>query len=141
MGDVNVSAQFVQWFMFGFIMYIVNEVTSLLVLIGGLAQSMAIVKCGQILSAPLCCGYLAFLIAGMVLRWRHVGQVCSGTFEGTPMDLAPLDPAMSVYMKDSGSFMNWYLIIMLIFCGIFACCGVCCVLCMCGLIGAAAAGK
>ena len=141
MGDVNVSAQFVSWFMFGFIMYIVNEVIALLGLIGGIAQSMAILKCSQVLSAPLCCGSLAFIISGMVLRWRHVGQVCSGAFEGTPMDLAPLDPTMSVYMKDSGSFMNWYLIIMCIFCGIGLCCAGCCVLCMCGIIGAAAANK
>ena len=141
MGDVNVSAQFVQWFMFGFIMYIVNEVTALLGLIGGLAKSLAILKCAQLLSAPLCCGSLAFLIAGMVIRWRHVGQVCSGAYEGTPLDIAPLDPAMSVYMKDSGSFMNYYLIFMCVLCGIGVCCGACCVLCMCGIIGATAASK
>ena len=127
--------------MFGFIMYIANEVIGLIMLIGACAQSMAILKCGQALSAPLCCGSLAFLIAGMVLRWRHIGQVCSGAFEGTPMDLAPLDPAMSVYMKDTGSFMNWYLIIMLIACGLGVCCAACCILCMCGVLGAAAASK
>ena len=127
--------------MFGFIMYIVNEVISLLALLGGIAQSMAILKCSQILSAPLCCGSLAFLIAGMVLRWRHVGQVCSGAFEGTVMDTNPVDPAMSVYMKDSGYFMNLYLIIMCVFCGIGLCCAGCCVLAMCGLLGGALAGK
>ena len=141
MGDVNVSAQFIQWFMFGFIMYIINEVIAVLGLIGGLTQSVSILKCAQFLSCPLCLGSLAFLIAGMVIRWRHVGQVCSGAFEGTQSDLAPVDPSMSVYMKDTGSFMNWYLIIMCIMCGIGVCCTGCCILCMCGLIGAGFAAK
>ena len=125
--------------MFGFIMYIINEVIAVLGLIGGLTASVSIMKCSQALSCPLCLGSLAFLIAGMVIRWRHVGQVCSGAFEGTMRDLVPVDPAESVYMKETGSFMNWYLIIMCIFCGIGVCCAGCCILLCCGLIGAAAA--
>ena len=45
-------------------------------------ESMA--KC---VGAPLGCGWLAWFIAGMVLRWREVGNICSGdyaTVDGTP---------------------------------------------------------
>ena len=138
MGDINVTQQFLTWMMFGFILYLVSEIASLIGLCGGIINSKPVLMCGGILGAPTCCGFLAFLISGMVLRWRHIGQVCSGEFEGGPMDTVPLDPTMSVYMKDTGSFMNWYLILMSIACGLVLCCAACCAMCMCGLIGAAA---
>ena len=66
---------------------------------------------GGLLSCLMLPCFLGFLISGMVLRWRHVGRVCTGSFQGTPEDTDPLGPEDYVYMKSTGSFMHWYLII------------------------------
>ena len=83
-------------------------------------ESMA--KC---VGAPLGCGWLAWFIAGMVLRWREVGNICSGdyaTTNGTP------------YQWRSGSFMDTFLIITLVLWGLACCCG-CCVAVSAGMSG------
>ena len=125
--DVNASIQFILWFKIGFILYIINMITSLIGLIGRVSKSPSITSLFRILSLPLCCGFIAFIIAGMVLRWRHVGQVCSGAYDDTTSDLIPLEPTMSVYMKDSSNFLRIYSISMGTFCGLITCTG--CLLC------------
>ena len=75
----------------------------------------------------------------MTLRWGHLGRVCSGVYVGTTMDTDPLEPDENVYMKSTGTFMHWYLIIISIIFGILLLLVLLCCLCMCGFIGAGAA--
>ena len=58
---------------------------------------------------------------------------------GTTMDTDPLEPDENVYMKSTGTFMHWYLIIISIIFGILILLVLLCCLCMCGFIGAGAA--
>ena len=83
-------------------------------------------------------GFPIFLIAGMTLRWGHVGRVCSGVYVGTTMDTDPLEPDENVYMVSTGKFMHWYLIIIAIIFAILLILVLLCCLCMCGLIGVGA---
>ena len=83
-------------------------------------------------------GFPIFLIAGMTLRWGHVGRVCSGVYVGTAMDTDPLEPDENVYMESTGKFMHWYLIIIAIIFAILLILALLCCLCMCGIIGVGA---
>ena len=114
--------------MFGFIVYIMNQVNAILGLIGSLKKSIPVAMCTSLFTCILIPSFLAFLVSGMVLRWRHVGRVCTGSFEGTPEDTNPIGPEDYVYMKSTGNFMHWYLLITAIFTGICLL-GTCCLIC------------
>ena len=114
--------------MFGFIIYIINQVNALLGVIGSLKKSIPVAMITSLSTCILLPAFLGLLVSGMVLRWRHVGRVCTGSFEGTPEDTDPLGPENYVYMKSTGSFMHWYLLITAILTGICLL-GMCCVFC------------
>merc|ERR1711934_198446 len=76
----NVGKQFHTWFMFGMIIQIVGLVLGIIGLlqhVGDMSALNCIAKC---IAAPMGCGGCAWLICGMVLRWRMVGRICSGSF-------------------------------------------------------------
>ena len=57
---------------------------------------------------PIGCGTIAWFIAGIVFRWRHIGKVCSGDFA---VSLGVQDGA-EPYMWKSGMFIFVYYITM-----------------------------
>ena len=88
-------------------------------------------KCINLLQACNGIAGAIYIAAGMDIRWTHAGRVCSGVFVGTDEDTQPLDPNETVYMPESGKFMNNYLIFVLIMAG-----ALCCIL-PCVIIGVA----
>ena len=62
-----------KWFVFGFIICIIGICVALIQILHAITKSTAISFAIKIVSCPFGCGGLAWLIAGMVLRWRHVG--------------------------------------------------------------------
>ena len=62
-----------KWFVFGFIICIVGICVALLQILHALCNSTTTRFIIKAISCPFGCGGLAWLIAGMVLRWRHVG--------------------------------------------------------------------
>ena len=107
--------------MFGFIINIIGVVTSLIQLVYAATMIKMISHGAKIFSCPLACGGMAWFITGMVLRWRHIGKVCSAEYVDDPTGL------QGFYMVKSGNFIQIYLIVML--CLPFAlCCLGCCAL-------------
>ena len=62
------------------------------------------------LLAFLLFGHFFWLISGADTRWTHGGMVCSGSYENTLKDTEPLEPDQTVYMPESGKFINIYMI-------------------------------
>ena len=84
----------------------------------------SLAKC---IGAPLGCGWLAWFIAGMILRWRNVGDICAGEYAtagGAP------------YQWKSGKFMDTFLFITLILWALACCCG-----CFIGCVAIGAASQ
>ena len=98
-GMRNVSQEFVTWFKFGFFLNIGNLVVGLLQITHFITSADPVGKCWICLAGPLGCGAVAWLITGMVFRWRHIGKVCSGEYYGD--QVLPID----IYMWKSGKFM------------------------------------
>ena len=112
----NVSEQFLKWFMFGFIICIVGIVVSLIQLVYAVTKNKMISLSAKLISCPFGCGGIAWLIAGMVLRWRHIGKVCSADY----VDIDNVWP--NFYMVKSGKFMHIWLILMSCLLGAMCCC-------------------
>ena len=89
-------------------------------------KSVAIKIAVGLISCPFGCGGLAWMIAGMVLRWRHIGKVCAGDYNTDQYK------ADELYMTKSGNFMQIYLIISLCLIGVCCCTGCCFVVIMSG---------
>ena len=107
--------------MFGFIINIAGVVTSTIQLVYAATMVKMISWGAKIISCPFACGGMAWFITGMVLRWRHIGKVCSADYVDDPTGIH------GFYMVKSGNFIQYYLIIML--CLPFAlCCLGCCAL-------------
>ena len=105
--------------MFGFIINIIGIVTAVIQLVYAATMIKMIGHGAKVFSCPLACGGMAWFITGMVLRWRHIGKVCSNDYDN--------DPLIAFYMTKSGNFIQVYLIVML--CLPFAlCCLGCCAL-------------
>ena len=114
-GYTNVSQQFETWFWWGFLINILCIVVACLQILAGSGNNLfdSLSKC---IGAPLGCGWLAWFIAGMVLRWREVGNICSGeyaTTSGVP------------YQWKSGKFIDTFLVITLCLWALACCCGCC----------------
>ena len=75
--------------------------------------------CWMCIATPLGCGAMAWLITGMIFRWRHIGKVCSGDYYDD--QIIPLD----IYMWKSGKFMQIYFILVLSLCACACVCGCC----------------
>ena len=119
-GYKNVTAQFHSWFYWGFIINIVSLVVGVLQVIAGALKNEGIAKLATCAAGPLGCGGLAWFIAGLVLRYRQIGNVCSGdlVLEGADQT--------GPYAWKSGKFMNiYYMVIMWILISVCAC--ACCV--------------
>ena len=106
--------------MWGFIVNICGIVMALIQFVQVATKSALILKGCACLGCPIGCGGLAWFIAGMVLRWRHIGKVCAGDYN----DDSTL--ADNLYMTKSGNFMNIFLIICLCLMGL-TCCSICCI--------------
>ena len=76
----NVSKEFMTWFKFGFILNVCSLSVGVLQIVHFISELEAIGACWMCISAPIGCGGLAWLITGMVYRWRHFGKVCSGDY-------------------------------------------------------------
>ena len=119
-GYKNVTEQFVTWFYWGFIINVGAMVVAVFQLLYAATESEAWIKLANFIGGPLGCGGLAWFIAGLVLRYRQIGNVCSGdlVLEG--------EDQTGPYAWKSGKFMNiYYMVIMWILISVCAC--VCCV--------------
>ena len=77
--------------------------------------------CVSLLSFPVGCGGLAWFIAGMVLRWREVGNICSGDYaieNGIAKGVTP-------YQWKSGKFIHIYYIVILSLLAAVCCLSIC----------------
>ena len=100
-GMKNVSKEFVTWFKFGFFLNIGNLCVGLLQILHFITEANAIAMFWMCIAGPLGCGGVAWLITGMVFRWRHIGKVCSGDYYGD--QAVPIGE--EIYMWKSGKFM------------------------------------
>ena len=80
--------------------------------------------CSNFIDGTIGCGHLAWVIMGLVYRWKFIGKVCSGDF--VPEDkIEDYDQ----YAWKSGKFMKIYLYVVIgVPLGLMlaACLGVCC---------------
>ena len=121
-GYKNVTEQFVTWFYWGFIINVGAMVVAVFRLLYAATESEAWIKLANFIGGPLGCGGLAWFIAGLVLRYRDIGNTCSGDY--VTADDASVD--RSLYSWDSGHFINiYYTVIMWFF--IVVCSCVCCI--------------
>ena len=107
--------------MFGFILNMCCIALAVVQMIQAVTKSDLLLKLFACLGCPVGCGGLAWFIAGMVLRWRHVGKVCAGDYNTTEL------LADNLYMTKSGNFIQIYLIIMLCLMGAM-CFSSCCLI-------------
>ena len=120
--------QFHKWFMWGFIINVAALVNAVLQFAFAATESPIFGKLSACVACPLGCGALAWFIAGMVLRWREIGNVCSGDYaleNGVNEGVAP-------YQWKSGKFIHIYYIVCLSLVGAICCCA-----CTFGAIAAA----
>ena len=99
---------------------IVSVVVGVLQILAGGLRNEGLAKLATCVAGPLGCGGLAWFIAGLVLRYRQIGNVCSGdlVLEG--------EDQTGPYAWKSGYFLNlYYLIVMWVLISVCAC--VCCV--------------
>ena len=118
-GRKNVSAEFITWFKFGFVINVAYLTVGVLQLTHYLTELAFIGAIWMCIGIPMGCGTLAWFITGMVFRWRHLGEVCSGKYYDA--NAAVTEP--DVYMWKSGKFMQIYFIL---------CFSLCCCTCICG---------
>ena len=64
----------------------------------------------MMISCPVGCGGLAWFIAGLVLRYRKIGNICSGDYLRTQIEADPTAGTIgeAPYAWASGRFMNIY---------------------------------
>merc|ERR1712232_1179432 len=127
MGYSDVSAQFNTWFKWGFILNIFIVVLAFLQYAWSFTDSEALQTAVGCFSCPVGCGGLAWFISGHVIRYRHIGDVCSGDYYA---DAIALDPSAGTlgdapYQWKSGKFINVYIIIVWSIVA-FGCCLMCC---------------
>ena len=96
-GGKNVSKEFETWFKFGFIINMAYLVVGLLQVVHYITELAFIGAIWMCIGIPMGCGTVAWFITGMVFRWRHIGQVCSGEYYTSDTALTP-----DVYMWKSG---------------------------------------
>ena len=126
----NVTAQFHEWFLWGFILNVTACVLSVLQFLYACTEADCFRYLSGCVGCPWMCASLAWFITGMVFRWREIGRICSGSYTAnTPGVQKGSDP----YLWKSGAFIHWYSLVSLI-CGGLVCCCVCCLVC----VGAAA---
>ena len=90
-GYKNVSDEFISWFQWGFIINMCTIVIGCLQLVHFATESIIIGRGWQAIGCPIGCGWIAWFITAMVLRWRHIGKVCSGDYYSGPGILYPPD--------------------------------------------------
>ena len=125
-GDyTNVTKKFEMWFLFGFAAEMSYLVLGVLGLVHAIAGAGVIFNCKTFGQQVMCLGWLAWLITGIVFRFRHTGEVCSGKY----YDPNAVDVEPNVYMWKSGRFMD---ILIRVFaaviptvCLIMCCLGIC----------------
>ena len=122
-GRQNVTKQFEKWFFFGFLFSVANIVAAMMKFFAAAFEIGFLVICSVCIQFTFSCGGIAWIITGSVLRWRHVGQVCAGSYVGTEYDPGDVLPDERAYMIKSGNFMTWYLFITFFIAG----CGIVCV--------------
>ena len=84
-------------------------------------------KIANLIGCPIACGGLVWFIMGMVWRYSHIGEVCSG-------DFATVEPGTAPYQWKSGKFLNVYYITIGCIIGAGLCC--CCSMMACAAVAA-----
>ena len=137
-GYADVSAQFATWFKWGFIINVAAIVLAIVQFLHGATQNALFGTLSAIVSCPLGCGGLAWLIAGMVLRYREIGNVCSGDYYRESLETTPGAGQIGdlPYQWKSGNFINYYYITLLCIFGALCCCA-----CTCAIVAGAAASQ
>ena len=124
----NVGAQFTSWFFWGFVINMISIVMAIFNFLFAFTQSPIFGMLQTLIGCPVCCGGLAWWIAGMVIRWRHIGSVCAGGILRDEIDANGASAGAvgdAPYWWKSGKFMNIYLIITLSAIPILCCVGCC----------------
>ena len=120
----NVTAQFHEWFLWGFILNVTACVLSVLQFLYACTEADCFRYLSGCVGCPWMCASLAWFITGMVFRWREIGRICSGSYT---MNDASIHRGSEPYLWKSGAFIHWYSIISLILMGLLCCCVGCCV--------------
>ena len=107
--------------MFGFIINITYVVVGVLQILHFMTEQSFLGSLWMCIGIPMGCGTLAWFIAGMVFRWRHIGEVCSGKDYDPNATIS--EP--NVYMLKSGNFMQIYFILCFCLCACTCICGCC----------------
>ena len=128
---INVTEQFHVWFLWGFILNVAACVLSVLQFAYACTEADCFKMLSGCVGCPWCCASLGWFIAGMVLRWREVGRVCSGVYT---VNDATIYRGAEPYLWKSGSFIHWYSIVTLILIGLLLCC-VSCIVCLAAASG------
>ena len=136
LGYSDVSQQFQTWFKWGFIINIAAIVLAIVQFLHAATQNSLFQGLTGILGCPVGCGGLAWFIAGLVLRYREIGNICSGDYYAENLELNPTAGQIGdlPYQWKSGAFMNWYYLSILILFGVCCCIG--CSVAICGAVAA-----
>ena len=105
--------------MCGFILNLASLFLALLQFAYAATHSHAFAGLANCLGCPIGCGGLAWLITGLVFRWRHTGKVCSGDLAVEQGDALGSEP----YMWKSGKFIYIYYLTILCLIGVMCLCG------------------
>ena len=137
-GYEDVSAQFVTWFKWGFIINVVAIVLAVVQFIHAATDNALFQTVAAILGCPLGCGGLAWFIAGLVLRYRQIGNICSGDYYRENLELNPTAGQVGdlPYQWKSGNFINYYYITIACILGLVCCCA-----CTVAIVGGAVAAS
>ena len=86
------------------------------------------------LACPVSCGGLAWFIAGMVFRYREIGNICSGDYYRDEIEAGTITGRVgdAPYQWKSGKFLNIYY--MIILWTMAVCCGIGCCISICGMV-------
>ena len=125
----NVGAQFTSWFFWGFVINMIAILVAVFNFLFAFTESPIFAMLQALIGCPYACGALAWWIAGMVLRWRHIGSVCAGGYLRDEIDQNGASAGTigeAPYWWKSGKFMNIYLWITLLAIPIM-CCLACCI--------------
>ena len=134
MGYSDVSQQFQTWFMWGFIINVAAIVLAFVQMLHAATESDIFKVITSILGCPIGCGGLAWFIAGLVIRYREIGNICSGDYYRENLELNPAAGQIGdlPFAWSSGTFINWYYLAILIMIGLACCIG--CSIAICGAV-------
>ena len=129
-GYTDVTANFLSWFKWGFILNVCSLVIAVSQALAAAAPIFGAIT--LLLACPTVCGGLVWFIIGAVWRYGEAGNVCSGDYQ---RDAIELDPTAGVigetpYAWKSGKFLNIYYMTIFIILAIN-----CCIACTCMIVG------